>query len=138
MFDALSNVRWVGVAAAFVPYFILGGLWFTVLFPKAYRASLGKEHAPQEKPAPLFIVGPAICSLFITITTAVLMKALHIESFGGGLQFGAVVGFGYLVANTVNIAINPNIPRPLFYGLISGGFHLTGILIVTTVLVAMR
>lgn len=137
MSEALSNVRWLGVAAAFVPYFLLGGLWFTVLFPKAYRASLGQEHAPQEKPAPIFIFGPAVCSLVITITTAVLMKALHIQSLGSSLQFGAVVGLGYLVANTVNIAINPNIPRPLFYGLISGGFHLTGILIVTTVLVAV-
>jgi hypothetical protein len=138
MFDALSNVRWLGVAAAFVPYFILGGLWFTVLFPKPYRRSLGKENAPPEKPAPIFILGPAICCLLTTVTTAVLIQALHIDSFSSALQLGALVGFGYLVANTVNIAINPNIPRPLFYGLISGAFHLTGILIVTTVLVAMR
>jgi uncharacterized membrane protein len=138
MFDALSNVRWLGVAAAFVPYFILGGLWFTVLFPKPYWASLGKAQVPTEKPAPLFIIGPAICSLVITITTAVLMASLRIDSFGSGLQFGAMIGLGYLVANTVNIAINPNIPRPLLYGLISGGFHLTGILIVTVILVAMR
>ncbi len=138
MIDALSNVRWLGVAAAFVPYFILGGLWFTVLFPKPYRRSLGKENTPAEKPAPIFIIGPAVCSLVITITTAVLMRALHVDSFTTGLQLGALVGFGYLVANTVNIAINPNIPRPLFYGLISGAFHMTGILIVSTVLVAMR
>lgn len=138
MIDALSNVRWLAVFAAFVPYFVLGGLWFTVLFAKPYRRSLGKEHAPAEKPAPIFIIGPAICSLIITVTTAVLMQALHIDSFGTGLQFGAVIGLGYLVANTVNIAINPNIPRPLLYGLISGAFHMTGIVIVTTILVAMR
>ncbi len=138
MFDALSEVRWLGVVAAFVPYFLLGGLWFTVLFPKPYLVSLGKQTAPAEKPAPLFIVGPAICSLVITVTTAVLLRALHIDSFGGAAQFGAVVGLGYLVANTVTIAINPNIPRPLYYAFISGGFHLTGILIVTSILVAMR
>jgi Protein of unknown function (DUF1761) len=137
MFDALSNVRWLGVAAAFVPYFVLGGLWFTVLFPGPYWRSLGKT-APTEKPAAIFIIGPALCSLAITITTAVLLRALHVDSYASGLQFGVMLGFGYLVANTVNIAINPNIPRPLFYGLISGGFHMTGLLIVTTILVAMR
>jgi uncharacterized membrane protein len=138
MLEALSAVRWLSVVVAFVPYFVLGGLWFTVLFAKPYQRSLGQQNAPQQRPAPIFIVGPAICSLIITITTAVLMRALHVDSFGGGLQFAALIGLGYLVANTVNIAINPNIPRPLFYGLISGGFHLTGIMIVTTILVAMR
>ena len=138
MFDALSHLRWLAVLAAFVPYFILGGLWFTVLFPRAYRRSLGKENDPPQKPAPIFIIGPAACSLVITVTTAVLMQALHIDTHIGALLFGALIGVGYLAANTVNIAINPNIPRPLFYGLISGGFHLTGILMVTTVLVAMR
>ena len=137
MIDALFHVRWLGVVAAFVPYFILGGLWFTVFFPKPYWVSLGKS-APREKPAPIFIIGPAICSLIVTITTAVLMRALHVDSYSSGLQLGALVGIGYLVANTVNIAINPNIPRPLLYAVVSGGFHLVGILIVTTVLVAMR
>jgi hypothetical protein len=138
MFDALSHVRWLGVAAAFVPYFMLGGLWFTVFFAGPYRRSLGKEGAAAEKPAPIFIIGPAICSLVITVTSAVLMRALSIDTYGAALQFAALIGLGYLVANTVNIAINPNIPRPLFYGLISGGFHLTGIVIVTTILVALR
>ena len=49
-----------------------------------------------------------------------------------------MVGMGYLVANTVNIAINPNIPRPLLYGVISGGYFLAGITIVSIILVAMR
>jgi hypothetical protein len=43
-----------------------------------------------------------------------------------------------LFINTVNIAINPNIPRPILYGVISGMFHLTGILIVSVIIVAMQ
>lgn len=138
MSDALGSVRWLSVAAAFVPYFINGDLWFTVFFAKPYFRSLGKDNVPQEKPAPIFIIGPAVCSLVITITSAILMRALHVDAYGAALQFGALVGGGYLVANTVNIATNPNIPRPLLYGAISGAFHVTGILIVSTILVAMR
>ena len=138
MFDALSSVRWLGVAAAFVPYFFLGGLWFTVLFPRPYWRSLGKENPPSQKPAPLFIIGPAICSLVITITTAVLMRALHVDSLSGGLQLGALVGFGYLVTNTVNIAINPNIPRPFLYSAITSAYHLVGITLTCLILAALR
>jgi hypothetical protein len=50
--------------------------------------------------------------------------------------FALVVGIGYLVANTVIIAINPNVPRPLFYSLISGGYHLIGIVVTALIVVA--
>ena len=43
-----------------------------------------------------------------------------------------------LVANTSNIAINPNRPNPLHYGIISGLYHLVGILLVCIILVAMK
>jgi hypothetical protein len=51
-------------------------------------------------------------------------KTLNISSGGGAVEFGLLTGIGYLVANTVNIAVNPNIPKPILYGLISGAFHL--------------
>jgi hypothetical protein len=40
--------------------------------------------------------------------------------------------------NTVNIAINPNMPRPLFYGPITGGYHLLGMVLVNLILVVME
>lgn len=138
MINLITNIKWIGVAAAFFAYFVLGALWFTALFAKQYRASLGRENEQPQKPAPIFIIGPAVCSLFIIIATAILMKALNIDTYGSAIEFGLIVGFGYLVSNTVNIAINPNMPRPLYYGAISGAYHLTGILLVTTILVALN
>ena len=88
--------------------------------------------------APIFIVGPAVCTLIITLASALLLNALHIESYANALVFAVIVGVGYLVANTINIAINPNIPRPLLYGAISGAYHLVGVLMVSLILVAMR
>jgi len=134
----ISTSNWWGVLLAFVPYFFLGALWFTLLFKKPYLKSLGKENTPEQKPAPIFIIGPAICTLVITFSSALLMNALHIETYDSALAFALMVGFGYLVANTVNIAINPNIPRPLLYGLISGTYHLVGIIVCCLILVAVR
>jgi Protein of unknown function (DUF1761) len=79
-----------------------------------------------------------VCTLIVTLTSAILMKALNVESYQEALVFAIIVGFGYLVANTVDIAINPNIPRPLLYGAISGSYHLVGILMVSMILVSMR
>ena len=137
MINQLANLNWIGVLLAFVPYFLLGALWFALLFSKPYKTSLGKngETLPN---TPIFIIGPAICSLVIVIASAVLIYALNIQSFGGALEFSAVVGVGYLFANTVNIAINPNIPRPILYGIITGTYHLLGISIANIILVAMK
>ena len=137
MMQAISSLNWFGVLLAFVPYFLLGALWFTVLFKKQYAISLGRENEQQQNLAPIFIVGPALCMLVITLTSALLLNALAINSYQGALLFALLVGIGYLVANTVNIAINPNIPRPLLYGAISGAYHLVGIVIVSLMLVFM-
>ena len=84
------------------------------------------------------MVGPAVCALIITITCAVLLHALHIDTYGNALRFALLVGVGYLFTNTVNIAINPNMPRPFFYGLITGSYHLLGMVLVNLILVAMK
>ncbi|MEQ8417147.1 MAG: DUF1761 domain-containing protein [Cyclobacteriaceae bacterium] len=138
MTDLFTSVNWLGVVAAFVPYFMLGGLWFTVFFKKPYAISLGKENKMPEKPAPIFIVGPALCTLVITIATALLMYALPVDTMSAAIGFGLIVGVGYLAANTMNIAINPNIPKPIMYGIISSAYHLAGILIVCVILFAMK
>jgi hypothetical protein len=138
MISQLSSLNWISVLLAFVVYFLLGALWFTLFFKKLYAISLGKENNMPAKPAPIFIIGPAICSLVITIASAVLIYALQISSIGGAFEFAVVVGIGYLIANTINIAINPNIPKPILYGIISGAYHLTGIITVSIILVAMK
>ncbi|MDF2454742.1 MAG: hypothetical protein K0R51_735 [Cytophagaceae bacterium] len=135
---SISTLNWWGLLLAFVPYCFLGALWFTLLLKKPYLKSLGKENAPEQKMAPIFIIGPAICIFVITLASAILLQALHIDTYYGAVVFALLVGLGYLVANTVNIAINPNIPRPLLYGLISGMYHLVGITICCLILVAMR
>jgi hypothetical protein len=137
MISQLANLNWISVLLAFVVYFVLGGLWFTVFFSKPYKISLGRENESLEN-KPIFIVGPALCCLVITTTSAILMDALNVSTFGSALEFAAIVGIGYLVANTVNIAINPNIPHPIFYGIISGSYHLVGILMVSVILIAMK
>lgn len=40
------------------------------------------------------------------------------------MLFGLLVGIGYLVAQTFNIAINPNSPRPILYGLINAPYFI--------------
>lgn len=138
MINVIANLNWISVLVAFLAYSFLGAVWFTVLFGKWYKISLGKANENLQNSSPIFFVGPALCSLVVTITTAVLLYSLNINTYGEALSLATLVGVGYLFANTVMIAINPNMPRPLFYGLISGTYHLTAMMIVCSILVAMK
>lgn len=138
MFSAVGGINWLGVGVAAVASSIIGGLWFAALFAKPYAVALGRENAPKEKPAPIFVLGPFVCGLITTVTSALLIDLLDIRSIGSAIQFGALVGFGFLAATTVNTAINPNIPRPLLYGLVSGPYFFIASIVSCVILVAMR
>ncbi|MCW7456853.1 DUF1761 domain-containing protein [Leptospira bourretii] len=135
MLQILFNLNWIAIGLAFLVYFFLGYVWFTVLFAKPYRISLGKENETTEPLTPIFIIGPGICTLFNLVTTAVLFSALQINQMADALQWGSFIGIGYLAANTFNIAINPNIPKPILYGIISSAYHLVGINIASFLLI---
>ncbi len=137
MISQLANFNWLSVAIAFVVYCVLGGLWFTIFFTKPYKASLGKANETLPN-APIFIFGPMICTLLITLTSAILIYALNITTVSGAFEFSLLVGIGFLTANTVNIAINPNIPRPILYGIISGAYHLVCITLANVIIVLMK
>ncbi len=138
MFNQLANLNWISILIAFVVYFVLGGLWFTLLFGKTYKISLGRKADEVLPNKPIFIIGPALCSLVIIIASAILIYALNIVSVNGAFEFAALVGLGFLVANTINIAINPNMPKPIHYGIISSAYHLVGITLVSIIIVVMR
>ena len=138
MLSAISNINWWGVFLAALASSVLGGVWFAAVFAKPYAAALGRQNMPKEKPAPLFFVGPFVCGLIVVIASALLIEALDIRTVALAIEFGLVVGVGYLAATTVNTAINPNFPRPLYYGAISSGYFVLTSIVASVILVAMR
>lgn len=137
MIRQFSKINWISFFIAFVAYFVLGALWFTLFFSDAYKFSLGREHETLATDA-IFVVGPALCTLIVTLASALLFYSLPISSYKEALEFAFVIGIGFLVANTFNIAINPNIPRPILYGIISGSYHMLGILSISMIFMAMK
>jgi hypothetical protein len=137
MLNAVSEISLSAVLVATVVNFLMGGIWFAGIFAKQYAYALGRENNPKEKPAPIYLLGPLLCGFVTTITNAILMRTLQIDSISSAIIFGAVVGFGYLAATTTNTAINPNIPRPLCYGMLSGSFFVLSNVVVSAILVTV-
>lgn len=134
MFDVLPEINWFAVIVSTITFAVLGGLYFTVIVATPYRVALGNERRELPQPGPIFIVGPLVSSLVVVITSAVLLRALSVESLGDGIVFGLIVGVGYLVAQTMNIAINPNFPRPFLYTLINAPYFLVCTVVASVIL----
>ena len=135
MFENFAGINWWGVLVATVIVTVLAGLWFTVVVGKAYATAVGRDPNAPTPSGALFIAGPLVCNIVTVIASALLINALKIDTIGAALQFGAVVGIGYLVAMTFQIAINPVFARPLFYGLVNGPYFLVSSLIISASLV---
>lgn len=134
MHTTLDHVSILAIVASTIAVMALGALWFTLLFERPYAVVLGRESQPNAKMAPLYFVGPSLCILVTTIASAILMNAQRIGSIGEAVGFGTIVGVGYLSATAMNMAINPNIPRPILYGLLSSGYFLVSSILISVII----
>ncbi|KAA0940408.1 DUF1761 domain-containing protein [Streptomyces apricus] len=138
MFSVLDDINWPALAIAAVASFLIAGVWFAVVIAKPYAVALGREGAPAPSPTPVTVAGPLLCTLATVLTSAVLVEALDITGTGDAVAFGLIVGVGYLGAMTFQIAINPNFPRPLYYGLLNAPYFVLTSVLTSVILVAMR
>jgi hypothetical protein len=134
MLSILSQVNIISVLAATFATFVLGGIWFGAVVAKQYVVVMGRETLPPQKPSPLYVFGPILPNLAITITSAVLLKMLNLQSLPEALTFGMWVGVGYLISMCLMIAINPNFPHPFKYTLLNAPYLLASSLITSAIL----
>ena len=139
--DALSGINWLAVIVATIVYFALGALWYSpVAFGKQWQRAIGWDEAQQQGgTSPMVYAGPALFALVSTIATAMLANATGSTDVGGGVVLGLVVGIGYGLALTAYEALfAPNRPAPWVWFVITGSYHLIGLLIAAVIVSAWR
>lgn len=138
MLSVVSDINWLAVIASTVVFAVLGGAYFTTVAARPYAVALGNEARELPKPGTIFIVGPLVSSLVVVITCAALLRNLGYDTVGEAIAFGLVISIGFLVAQTLNIAINPNFPKPLLYTLVNAPYFIVCTLIASTILTLWR
>ena len=133
MVDVFADLNWLAIIAAVIAYFILGGIWFPLIVKRAYMRALGSEM----RSGALSLVGPLACVTVTTMTCAIFIHLLGVTSYAGAIEFGLLIGLGYLTPMTVNIALNPLFPRPFLYSAINAPYFVGGSVLVSLILVAM-
>ncbi len=136
MFNVVNEVNWPVILLATVVYFVLGAVWFTPLFGKAYDIGTGvKRFAKQKWPA-IYYYGPFLSSLVVTASIGVILYALNIQSLADAITLGLLIGAG-LAAISLSNAATPNMPRPVIFGLVGGSYHLVSAVIVSVIIYSL-
>jgi hypothetical protein len=126
-------MNYLSVFVAGFAYFALGGLWFTPLFGKQWDKAVGFERPEKWRPSTIYYVGPLVGSFVGAFVIAVIMNLSQSASLTEALSIGFLVGIVGATVTTVN-AISPNTPRPGLYALVTGGYHLTGLVLCSVVI----
>src|SRR4029453_5203552 len=90
---ARMKTNYVAVAVCGVVYWLLGGLWFGVLFSKPWR---GLEHVTEEQARSMNPVLPYVVSFLLNLVIAYALAQLCLwrngRTGGGGGCLGGLVG----------------------------------------------
>lgn len=138
MFDVVGEFNWLAIILATLAYYILGAVWFTPLFGKAWDKSIGYERSNKEKWPPIYYITPLVSSFVVTLATSFLIHALSIQSLTNAVALGVIAGLGYAASISVNNAVTPKVPYPLRHGSITGAYHVIGIIVVSVILFSLN
>ena len=124
----------LSILAAGAAYFVLGGLWFTPLFGRFWDRAVGFDRPVKWRPSTVYYIGPLVGCMVAACSTALLLHFTQPQSLSDALSIGLTVGLGYGVTITTVNAISPNMPRPALYALVTGSYHLVGLLLCSAIL----
>lgn len=100
--DFLRGINWLAVLAATVAAFLLGGLWFSVIFRKAWMEALG---LPKDQPMgnPGAAMGISFVTTFVMAATlAAILYRMPETSCPGALRLGLAIGCGIVLMGMIS------------------------------------
>ncbi len=126
-----TDVNFLAVLVAGIAYFMIGGLWYSVLFGKAWLAAIGKteEEVRNEGGAPVAYVVSFIGSLISAYFLAVFMSGTTLQA---GLGIGFFVWLGFVATTNAPPYFYENRNKKLY--LIYGAYTLVSFLVMGAIL----
>lgn len=133
-FDVLGDLNWLAVIVATIAYFALGGIWYApAVFGNLWMRSGGIE-TPEQTQASFYVI-PLLTCLLATIAAGVLAVATGSDTVGEGIVLGLVTGVGIAFsALFVTGFFDPQKPQAMTWVAVVGGYHVVGLVIVSTIL----
>lgn len=114
---SFPHVNYLAILTSGVVVFILGGLWYSVIFKKAWINLMG---IPEEKmkegsgAMPLLFLGAFVCGLLISYIMAIVINHFSPFSAMRGAMVGTMMWLGFAASTSFATAIFSMTKKPLW------------------------
>jgi hypothetical protein len=127
------SINYLAVLVSGVVIFVLGGLWFSLLFAKPWLRMIGVTD-PQASPGAALFVQFFVCALLTSWGMAMIL------SHAGPMEVGRAIGFGILCwlgfAGATSYATAKAGKKPVALWAIETGYNLVSFVIAAVILSA--
>jgi hypothetical protein len=134
-----SKTNHLAVIVSAVVYFIIGGLWFGVVFGKAWLSAVGKSVEELEKttmPVGALYTLAFITSLILCYTLNALLQRGGKQSAGEGVKLAICLWIGIVATTTGPIFMFSGLSLRLF--LLDAGYPLVAMIVSGAIIGAWR
>jgi len=132
----VGELHWLSITGAALAYYILGAVWFSPFtFGGLWDKSLGFDRPKSWRPAKIYYLGPLAGCFLAALATDVLLVLANVRMISDAVLLGVTAGTGYAAAVSFVNAITPNNANPILYGLVTGSYHLAGVVLCAVILV---
>jgi hypothetical protein len=131
----LWGLNYLAVFVCGVIYFILGGLWYAVIFAKPWTTALAfspEEEAAARKRFPAALITHFIAGLLTSFAIATLIAYLGIGRVRGGFFLGGLLWLGFALTTNLVSMMFEHRPKNIFY--IHAGFYFVALIVLGIIL----
>lgn len=132
MGDLFIALNWWAVIVAAVVYFLLGAVWYSVLFAKKWMELRELKEEDISEPNPIIFLWSFVLQFVATLSLALFIVAMGVYT---GVE-GALVGFGAGAGIVFTLAGTTGLFSDTKLGLhfIDNGYHVAGLTIAGAIL----
>jgi Protein of unknown function (DUF1761) len=130
-------MNWLAILCAGLAYWVLGYVWYSLLFGKMWAAEQGRAYGERARPsgAEMFtkMLGTLICNLIAAGAMAYLFKRTAIADFNHTLKLAAAGGIGFAGTALTMAYIWEGKPTKIW--MIDAGYNFVGAVLMAMIFV---
>jgi hypothetical protein len=131
-------MNWLAILCAGAAYWVVGYVWYSLLFGKVWAAELvrhrGERAAPRGGEMGAKMIGTFICNLIAAGAMAYLFKRTAIADMNHALRLGVTAGIGFAGTAITMAYIWESKPTKVWF--VDAGYNFVGCILLAIILVS--